>query len=67
MRKISKRYKKFLDTNVNQENFSSVEKIIDKVKAHANAKFVESIDISFKINLKKIKKLNLASQVSVQL
>ena len=45
MRKISKRYKKLLDTNVNQEKFSSVEKIIDKVKANANAKFVESIDM----------------------
>tara|TARA_Y100001970_G_C14145001_1_gene809334 strand:- start:488 stop:1183 length:696 start_codon:yes stop_codon:yes gene_type:complete len=67
MRKISKRYKKLLDTNVNQEKFSSVEKIIDKVKAHANAKFVESIDISFKINLKKIKSSESSIRTAVEL
>ena len=54
MNKSSKRYKK-LSSSVKDKKFESVEKVIDAAKSTANAKFVESIDLSFKLNLKKIK------------
>tara|TARA_B100001123_G_C15263433_1_gene1007482 strand:+ start:1183 stop:1875 length:693 start_codon:yes stop_codon:yes gene_type:complete len=54
MRKRSKRYKKLFDLVKNKKP-DSVEKIIDSVKANSNSKFVESIDVSFKLNLKKVK------------
>jgi len=54
MRKRSKRYKKLFDLVKNKKP-DSVEKKIDSVKANSNSKFVESIDVSFKLNLKKIK------------
>ena len=54
MRKRSKRYKKLFDL-VKNKKLDSVGKIIDSVKANSNSKFVESIDVSFKLNLKKVK------------
>tara|TARA_B100000586_G_scaffold55569_1_gene37848 strand:+ start:2513 stop:3208 length:696 start_codon:yes stop_codon:yes gene_type:complete len=55
MRKRSKRYKKLFDLVKNKKP-DSVGKTIDAVKANSNSKFVESIDVSFKLNLKKVKK-----------
>ena len=55
MRKRSKRYKKLFDL-VRNKKPDSVGKTIDAVKANSNSKFVESIDVSFKLNLKKVKK-----------
>mgnify|MGYP001173211446 CR=1 FL=1 len=54
MTKSSKRYRKLLELN-KEVKPSSVEKAIEAIKKNANAKFVESIDLSFKVNLKKIK------------
>jgi len=54
MRKRSKRYKKLFDLVKNKKP-DSVGKTIDAVKANSNSKFVESIDVSFKLNLKKVK------------
>ena len=66
MKKISKRYKKLLDLNKDKK-LESVEKIIDTVKSSANAKFVESIDLSFKINLKKVKSSDSSVRTVVEL
>ena len=55
MRKRSKRYKKLSELVKNNKKPDSVEKVIDSVKANSNSKFVESVDVSFKLNLKKIK------------
>ena len=57
MKNYSKRYKKLLESN-KKIKADSLEKIIDSVKVNANSKFVESIDLSFKINTKKIKLLS---------
>ena len=54
MKKISKRFKGLIDQQ-KKEKIDSLEKKIDSVKKMSNAKFVESIDLSFKLNLKKIK------------
>ena len=54
MRRRSKRYKKLSDL-VKNKKLDSVEKVIDSVKSNSNSKFVESVDVSFKLNLKKIK------------
>ena len=54
MTKSSKRYRKLLELN-KEVKPSSVEKAIEAIKKNANAKFVESIVLSFKVNLKKIK------------
>ena len=66
MKKISKRYKKLLDSNKDKKP-SSVEKIIDTVKSNSNAKFVESVDLSFKINLKKIKSADSGIRTAIEL
>jgi len=54
MKKISKRFKGLIQQQ-KKEKIDSLEKKIDSVKKMSNAKFVESIDLSFKLNLKKIK------------
>ena len=54
MKKISKRFKGLIEQQ-KKEKIDSLEKKIDSVKKMLNAKFVESIDLSFKLNLKKIK------------
>ena len=66
MKKISKRYKKLLDTNKDKK-FQTIEKIIDQVKANSNAKFIESVDLSFKVNLKKIKSPDAGIRSAIEL
>ncbi len=67
MRRISKRYKKLLELNKKEKKFESVEKVIDAVKINSNAKFMESIDLSFKINLKKIKAADANLRTAIEL
>ena len=66
MKKKSKRYKKILDLNKDKK-LDSIEKIIYTAKSNANAKFVESIDLSFKINLKKIKQADASLRTALEL
>ena len=66
MKKHSKRYKKLLETNKDKK-LSSVEKVIETVKSNANSKFVESIDLSFKINLKKAKSTESVIRTALEL
>ena len=66
MKKKSKRFKKILDLNKDKK-LDSIEKIIDTAKSNANAKFVESIDLSFKINLKKIKQADSSLRTALEL
>tara|TARA_Y100001970_G_C14193469_1_gene836726 strand:- start:200 stop:892 length:693 start_codon:yes stop_codon:yes gene_type:complete len=66
MKKISKRYKKLLEANKDKK-FETIEKVIDQVKANSNAKFVESVDLSFKINLKKIKSSDAGIRSAIEL
>ena len=66
MKKSSKRYKKLLDLNKDKK-LESIEKIIDTVKSNSNAKFVESIDLSFKINLKKVKSSDASLRTAIEL
>ena len=54
MKKASKRYKKLIES-VKDKKIDTIDAIIGTLKNNANAKFLESIDLSFKINLKKIK------------
>ena len=54
MKKKSKRFKKLIDLKKN-EQVKTLENKIDLIKKMSNTKFVESIDLSFKINLKKLK------------
>ena len=54
MKKESKRYKKLIES-VKNKKIDTIDTIIGTLKNNANAKFLESIDLSFKINLKKIK------------
>ena len=52
--KASKRYKKLLDSSIERKN-QSIEDAIKKVKLNCTTKFDESIDVSFKLNLKQKK------------
>tara|TARA_A100001011_G_scaffold396863_1_gene496140 strand:+ start:919 stop:1617 length:699 start_codon:yes stop_codon:yes gene_type:complete len=54
MKKKSKRFKKLIEMK-KKEKVDSLENKIDSLKKMSNLKFVESIDLSFKLNLKKIK------------
>ena len=54
MKKKSKRYKKLKETYKKKES-NKFEQILKELKNGSGVKFVESIDISMKINLKKIK------------
>ena len=53
-KKFSKRYKKILKS-IKDKNIQTIEEAIKKVKLNCTTKFNESIDISFKLNLKKKK------------
>ena len=53
-KKISKRYKKLLE-NSKDKKIETIEDAIKKVKLNCTTKFDESIDISFKLNLKQKK------------
>ncbi len=66
MKRISKRYKKLLDLSKDKKP-ESIEKIIDTVKTNANTKFIESIDLSFKINIKKIKAADSGIRTAIEL
>jgi len=66
MKKISKRYKKLLELNKDKKP-NSIEKIIDTIKSNANAKFIESVDLSFKINLKKVKSADASLRTAIEL
>ena len=66
MGKSSKRYKNLV-TSTKDKKPESVEKTIDVVKSLANAKFVESIDLSFKLNLKKVKSAESALRTVIEL
>jgi len=54
MKKKSKRYRKLIES-IKDKKIDTIHTIISTLKNNANAKFLESIDLSFKINLKKIK------------
>ncbi len=54
MKRRSKRYKTLKDQMKNKKS-NNFETAISEIKKTSNTKFAESIDISFKINLKKIK------------
>ena len=66
MNKSSKRYKN-LTTSIKDKKLESVEKIIDATKSMANTKFIESIDLSFKLNLKKVKSAESALRTVIEL
>ena len=63
--KASKRYKKLIKDNKDQKTFS-VDEAIKKVKNNCTAKFDESIDVSFYLNLKQ-KKEEVALRTNVNL
>ena len=54
MKKKSKRYKN-LKESLKKKEFKTTDQVIKEVKNGSGVKFVESIDLSLKINLKKIK------------
>ena len=54
MKKKSKRYKN-LSESLKKKEFKTAEQVIKEVKNGSGVKFVESVDLSLKINLKKIK------------
>ena len=54
MKKKSKRYKNLKET-YKKKKLNKFEQILKELKNGSGVKFVESIDISMKINLKKIK------------
>ena len=53
-KKISKRYKKLLE-NSKDKKIETIVDAIKKVKLNCTTKFNESIDVSFKLNLKQKK------------
>jgi large subunit ribosomal protein L1 len=64
-RKISKRYKKLLDIS-KEKTTIEIDEAIKKVKSNCSAKFDESIDLSFKLNLKQKKEdFNLRTIVNL--
>ena len=54
MRSRSKRYKNLLES-LKKKEYKNLDQIIKELKNGSGVKFVESIDLSLKINLKKIK------------
>ena len=54
MKKKSKRYKNLLES-LKKKELKSINQIIKELKNGSGVKFIESIDLSLKINLKKIK------------
>jgi len=66
MRKISKRFKKLLEEQ-KKEKVDTLEKKVEAVKKVSNTKFVESIDLSFKINIKKIKSSDTTLRTIIEL
>ena len=54
MKKLSKRYKKLVES-VKDKNLYKIDDVIGKVKKNCTSKFDESIDVSLSLNLKKKK------------
>ena len=52
-KKISKRYKKLVEANKDKK-IESLDNAIKNIKLHCTSKFNESIDVSFRLNLKRI-------------
>ena len=66
MKKVkSKRYKKIFESSKDR-SFQSIEDAIKKVKANCSAKFDESIDVSFNLNIKS-KKEEITLRTAVKL
>ena len=65
-KKYSKRYKKILDQSKDSKKFLDIDEVIKKIKANCSAKFDESIDVSFNLNLKQ-KKDEFAIRTNIQL
>ena len=64
-KKISKRYKKLIDTFKDKKVFT-LEESIKKAKQSSTAKFDESIDVSLNLNLKQKKEeVNLRTVVNL--
>ena len=64
-KKISKRYKKLVESS-KENKTHTIEEAIKKVKNNCNAKFDESIDVSFYLNLKQKKEeVNLRTSVKL--
>tara|TARA_B100000401_G_C52760122_1_gene697709 strand:- start:495 stop:1187 length:693 start_codon:yes stop_codon:yes gene_type:complete len=66
MRNRSKRYKTLIDV-LKKKKFDGVESIITEIQNTSNAKFAESVDLSLKINLKKIKAADSSLRTAVEL
>ena len=66
MRNRSKRYKTLIDV-LKKKKVDGVESIITEIQNTSNAKFVESVDLSLKINLKKIKAADASLRTAVEL
>ena len=65
-KKISKRFKKLMETSSNNEKIISVEEAIKNVKKNCTTKFNESIDVSLNLNLKQKKEeINLRTVVNL--
>ena len=66
MKKRSKRYKKLLSTLIDKK-INGIQSVIDDVKNNSNTKFVESVDLSFKINIKKLKAADQSIRTAIEL
>ena len=66
MKKRSKRYKEILKTAVKNKKISAKE-VLDLVKKNSTTKFDESVDVSFRINLKQSKGGDLSLRTIVNL
>tara|TARA_B100001029_G_C15015111_1_gene426829 strand:+ start:247 stop:939 length:693 start_codon:yes stop_codon:yes gene_type:complete len=66
MKNKSKRYKK-LKEMIKNKKISSIDAAITEVKNTANVKFVESVDLSLKINLKKVKGADANIRTAIEL
>ena len=66
MKNRSKRFKKLIDS-IKNKKIENVESALNEVKNTSNAKFIESVDISFKINLKKIKGADTSLRTAIEL
>jgi len=66
MKKRSKRYKTLINSIKNKKT-SGIDSVLKEIKSNSNAKFVESVDLSFKINLKKIKTADSSLRTAIEL
>ena len=66
MKKRSKIYKKLIDT-LKDKKIVGLQSVIDEVKKNSNTKLTESIDLSFKINIKKLKAADQSVRTAIEL